>query len=891
MGGGGTGDRVAFERLVPYHGEMRDSLLVRLAMPGLTAALLAAQPLPRYDVHRAAGRIVVDGKLDEPAWRQARPAGDFHFNWWTAGEREQTVAKILWDDENLYIGYHCLDKNISAAVTERHGPVSLDDSVEAFISPNPAKVRNYYGFEMNVIGTMLNFIRADWHQGPFFTEPEGVLLGTSHMGVLAKTDTPGEDHWVLEIAIPFRNFVRDAAHTPPHEGDVWRLNLNRAGGKTNAQYSTWSPVRTERPNFHVPEAFGEVRFVNRPPVKPEAYDAVSPGRFVVERPTLINLGFEWAISGDDNRNSTVEVQYRRTGDAGWKQGMPLFRLGSEKVTRPDLGLDHTVPEMFAGSILDLEPGTEYEARFEMRDPDGVKGNAVQVVKVRTREEPREMKNARVLHVYPPGWSGPKAEPAFTGLKKAYYGSGNGDWSVLSERKVRSGDVILVHAGLYKGDRLKYSDPAGLDFDGTYVLTAKGTPQRPIVIRAAGDGEVIFDGDGAHNLFNVMAADYHIFEGLTIRNTDIAFQAGLKDVTGAKGLTIRNCRLEDVGIGVNGQYAGSNDFQITDNVMLGRDDRYRLLGWYNPGIYGGNRLKSYHAVKLYGSGHVVAHNYIAYFHDGISVCTHGSPDRLEEHRASAIDFYNNDIHLMADDFIEADGGVHNIRILRNRGVNAAQCGLSAQPVYGGPAYYIRNVVYHVPTGCGLKFNVKPSGLVLYHNTLITEALPGDMYSNVVFRNNLILGRDVADRPVFRFSNATAYSTYDYNGYRMNPKSKVQFQWTSPPAGKARDYTADRSRARRFGSLAELRAETGQEAHGIEVDYGIFRNLAPPDASKPQAIYHARDLDFRLAPGGKAVDAGVPIPNINDGFSGKAPDLGAYEEGQRPPVYGPRTGARE
>jgi hypothetical protein len=239
----------------------------------------------------------------------------------------------------------------------------------------------------------------------------------------------------------------------------------------------------------------------------------------------------------------------------------------------------------------------------------------------------------------------------------------------------------------------------------------------------------------------MGADYNIFEGLTIRNADIAFQAGLKDVIGAKGLTVRQCRLEDVGIGVTTQYSGSQDFYIADNVMIGRDDRYRLLGWYNPGAYGGNRLKSYYAVKVYGSGHVVCHNYIAYFHDGIDVCTHGSPDPEEDRRATAIDFYNNDIHLMADDFIEADGGVHNIRILRNRGVNAAQCGLSAQPVYGGPAYYIRNVLYHVPTGCGLKFNVKPAGMVLYHNTIIAEGLPGDIFSNVQFRNNLFLGIDV------------------------------------------------------------------------------------------------------------------------------------------------------
>jgi hypothetical protein len=595
----------------------------------------------------------------------------------------------------------------------------------------------------------------------------------------------------------------------------------------------------------------------------------------VERPTLICLGFEWYVSGDDNRNSSVEVSYRKAGTAQWIEAMPLLRMGGEKVTRPDLGLDYTVPEMFAGSILDLEPDTEYEARFQMRDPDGVTGEAVHTVKVRTRAEPRPARNSRVLHVYPPGWKGEKQEPSFTGLKKAYFGSGNGDWNVLSERRVRSGDTILMHAGLYKGDRLRYSDPTGLDFTGTYVLTAKGTAERPIIIRAAGDGEVIFDGDGAHELFNVMAADYHIFEGITIRNADIAFQAGLKDVAGAKGLTVRNCRIENVGVAVNAQFAGSHDFLISDNVMLGRDDPHRLVGWYNPGIYGSNQLKSYHAVKLYGPGHVVRHNYIAYFHDGISVCTHGSPDREESHRASAIDFYNNDIHLMADDFVEADGGVHNIRVMRNRGVNAAQCGLSAQPVYGGPAYYIRNVVYHVPTGCGLKFNVKPTGMVLYHNTMITEALPGDIFANTHFRNNLFLGGDAPGRLLMRFSNATAYSTYDYNGYRLNPRSKDQFQWRFP--GKE---------PQAFGSLADLRAATGQEAHGIELDFDVFENLQPPDATKPHAVYHARDLNFQLKRRSKAVDAAVRIPNINDSFAGSAPDLGAYESGAQPPRYGPR-----
>ncbi len=224
------------------------------------ASHCVAQPFPRYDVRRVKSAIAIDGRLDDGAWRGAKVIRDFHFNWWTAGEKEQTEARLLWDDENLYVGYHCRDRHISAEVTKRHGPVSLDDCVEIFLSPNPAKPRNYYGFEMNVIGTMLNFVRADWWTGGNFSEPEGVRHRTSHHGLAKKEDAPGDDHWELELAIPFRNFARDAAHTPPKKGDVWRINLNRSGGRTNPQYSTWSPVRTPKPNFHAPESFGYIRF-------------------------------------------------------------------------------------------------------------------------------------------------------------------------------------------------------------------------------------------------------------------------------------------------------------------------------------------------------------------------------------------------------------------------------------------------------------------------------------------------------------------------------------------------------------------------------------------------------------------------------------------------------
>ena len=57
----------------------------------------------------------------------------------------------------------------------------------------------------------------------------------------------------------------------------------------------------------------------------------TPGELVVDPPTLINLGFEWLIQGDDNRNASVEVAYRKAGEGAWKRGLPLLRLQHEEI--------------------------------------------------------------------------------------------------------------------------------------------------------------------------------------------------------------------------------------------------------------------------------------------------------------------------------------------------------------------------------------------------------------------------------------------------------------------------------------------------------------------------------------------------------------------------------
>ncbi|MFC1762136.1 hypothetical protein ACFL6U_08650 [Planctomycetota bacterium] len=58
-----------------------------------------------------------------------------------------------------------------------------------------------------------------------------------------------------------------------------------------------------------------------------AQNATTPGKFTVEHPTLLNLGFEWPIEGDTNRNAEVAVQFRAVGEPSWRPAMPLVRIG------------------------------------------------------------------------------------------------------------------------------------------------------------------------------------------------------------------------------------------------------------------------------------------------------------------------------------------------------------------------------------------------------------------------------------------------------------------------------------------------------------------------------------------------------------------------------------
>src|SRR4029077_19465394 len=128
---------------------------------------------------------------------------------------------------------------------------------------------------------------------------------------------------------------------------------------------------------------------------------------------------------------------------------------------------------------------------------------------------------------------------------------------------------------------------------------------------------------------------------------------------------------------------------------------------------------------------------------------------------------------------------------------------------------------------------------------------------------------------------------------SPPSGVMADYSGLSASVPRGVTPAGARSplevRRFATLAEYAAATHQDEHSVAVDYDVFMNVPRLDAqdkSRVQKLYKAEDVDFRLKAGSAGADRGVMLPNITDGFAGRAPDLGALEFGQAPPHYGPR-----
>ncbi|MBQ1256083.1 MAG: carbohydrate-binding family 9-like protein [Clostridia bacterium] len=312
---------------------------------------------PVYRAERAKCSIgTLTGDLLKPFWQQGEWMEDFHDIEGDTLPRpwKKTRVKVLWDDENLYVGAVLEDDSIWANVSKRDDIIFRDNDFEIFLSPEHTGHR-YYEIEMNAMNTVWDLFMERPQRSNVRRIVSWDIKGLeTAVKIEGKLNDPSADNrfWSLEVKIPWAS-LREA---PPHSclpekhqpvpGEIWRMNFSRVEWETdviNNKYvkridpETGSPLPehnwlwapTGVIDAHMPEIWGYLIFTENGEDHPLPED-----RFA--RYALYKLFYR------EHRYSTEHASF--TSDAKSLLGEEADRFN---ITA------HTTPTMFEGiAVID-----------------------------------------------------------------------------------------------------------------------------------------------------------------------------------------------------------------------------------------------------------------------------------------------------------------------------------------------------------------------------------------------------------------------------------------------------------------------------------------------------------------------------------------------------------
>lgn len=194
-----------------------------------------------------------DGFPNASSWEQSAPV---HFNadWQgkNADPQRETEVRLLWTPEWFFVQFRAKFRAITvfpdAEPGGRRDQLWDRDVAEVFLQPDPSHLRRYKEFEVSPNGYWIDLDIAPGKK-------RDLNSGLQRRVVLNE----GAKTWVAELALPMKCLVERFDPTA-----AWRVNFYRVEGAVEPRfYSAWRPTRTAAPNFHVPEAFGELVFTSR----------------------------------------------------------------------------------------------------------------------------------------------------------------------------------------------------------------------------------------------------------------------------------------------------------------------------------------------------------------------------------------------------------------------------------------------------------------------------------------------------------------------------------------------------------------------------------------------------------------------------------------------------
>ncbi len=256
--------------------------LLAISVASSQAQTQAQVQLPKgYLAHYAETPINIDGKISDCAWDLASWTDDFED---IEGDKKprplyQTRAKMLWDDNYLYIAAELIEPHIWGTLTEHDSVIFYDNDFEVFIEPD-GDTHEYLEFEMNALNTGwdLKLWKPYRDGGPADNSWEIPGLKTA-VQIYGTLNDPSDidEKWTLEIAFPWKAMAQEANNQiPPKEGEYWRLGFSRVEWQILIEDGAYKKVPGKREDnwiwspqgfidMHRPETWGYVQFTKKSP--------------------------------------------------------------------------------------------------------------------------------------------------------------------------------------------------------------------------------------------------------------------------------------------------------------------------------------------------------------------------------------------------------------------------------------------------------------------------------------------------------------------------------------------------------------------------------------------------------------------------------------------------
>lgn len=584
-----------------------------------------------------------------------------------------------------------------------------------------------------------------------------------------------------------------------------------------------------------------------------------------------------AVSGT-GLPATAELFYRQSGETEWRNGHPLVRIKDGRLI---------------GSLFNLRPATTYEI-FAFDGTSQINGT------VSTQPDQLSFTPTNTIYVdddVPPGGDGSVILP-FQTIQEAIDHAGPGTRVSVADGiyreavtfpasgtpgkwiqvKAQGEAAILDSADYFSGNIWKPDTKDNVWSTvlsvAVYYLARDGNryyqfENKKGLVDSVGHEDVEMDEGwfyepGTQKLyvrsldnpadhtwqvprlnraFNVVGRDWIWIEGFGIQFYTTSTNGCGICTLNSSHIVIRNNEIRNSQLGIYTEWTGTDE-QGNDTRIEGNDVSDPKGEWPWAAVKS-TRMEGTAILVRGHAGTIVRDNVVHDFFNGIFTGSSAAGISAYTEVAFDVDVYHNYIHHIADDALEVEGACVNHRF-RNNTIDRSFVGVSIAPVTQGPTWVLRSTFTNY-TGRGIKFSGDSNGIVFfYHNTFWTsvpKVNDADLItpvSNVKMRNNIFQG---AGYSIYEVPKGSLGIDWDYNNW-YSSREETHFKWE-----KVNYYT-----------IAALCTLGGLECHG----YDDLPGLSNPTGG-----------DFTLLPSSLNIDRGVPIPGINDGFVGDAPDLGAFE----------------